>query len=322
MVMFKPGECSFIRWLRKRHNHHNNTLIMMQGETGSGKSYSAIQKTSEYDPEFRIEQVVRNFREFMELIKQDWFIKKKNKIVIFDEPQVSISNRNWQSLTNKLMNYLLSTFRHQQIVVFFVAPYKTFLDSQSMKLIHCVMTTKGINRDKKLCAVRFTLEQYNPDMDKFYHHPLFVLSKFGIQKLNELNIHKPNKKLIEQYEQRKHEFTSNLNIDILKQIIKLENKNAGIVEPKPIKIKEPKIVEPKPIKIKVIKPKVIKIKLPPNITCRSCGYSWHKRSNNSYLKCPKCCHVNIINPTTMTNLNQESLRNHANLISEEAHLQK
>jgi len=263
LVMYKKGECSFVRWLKKRQAHHNNTLIMIQGETGSGKSYSAIQKSIEYDSEFVIQQVVRSFKEFMELINQEWFKKKKNKVIVFDEPQISISSRNWQSLTNKLMNYLLSTFRHQQILVWFVAPYKTFLDSQSMKLVHVVVTTKGINRKKNLCYVKFSIEQYNPNMDKFYHHPLYTLKSGVYQKLTSLHIKKPRKDIVGLYEQRKAEFTSELNQDILRQAIELEHKSG-------------------------------KIKPEPNAECSKCGYKWHTDSKYTRVRCPSCSSGQVV----------------------------
>lgn len=277
LIMYKKGECSFIRWLKKRQKHHNNTLIMIQGETGSGKSYSAIQKAIEYDSDFKIEQCVRDFREFMQLINADWFQEKKNKVVVFDEPQISISSRNWQSLTNKLMNYILSTFRHQQIVVFFVAPYKTFLDSQSMKLVHVVMTTRGIDRKKNLCTVKFSIEQYNPNMDKYYHHSLLVLHGGVYRKLNSLHIKMPRKEIINQYETRKTEFTSRLNADIFKQATELESKS-GV------------------------------IKQEPNAECKKCGYKWHTKSKYKLITCPSC-HLNAGSTTTKeesgVNLNLE-----------------
>lgn len=260
MVMWKADECSFIRWLKKRQAHKNNTLIMVQGETGSGKSLSAIQKSKEYDSDFKIEQCVRTFQEFMELINNPEFPKKKNKIIVFDEPQISISSRNWQSLTNKLMNYLLSTFRHQQIVVFFVAPYKTFLDSQSMKLIHVVMTTREIDRRKNLCHVNFSIEQYNPNMDKTYHHALYVLKDGVYGKLNSLYIRKPDDKLVKQYESRKREFTSKLNASILQQAIELEHKSD----------------------------KINKINKETNVTCSHCGHKWFTNSKIRLVGCSNC----------------------------------
>ena len=268
LIMWKKGECSFIRWLRKGKSHNNNKLIMMQGITGSAKSYSAITKASEFDPEFDVKQVAFTFKEFMEIITSDWFMKKKYKVIVFDEPQISISNRNWQSLANKLMNYLLSTFRSDQIVVFFVAPYKTFLDSQSMKLVHVVMTTQGIDRKKNLAHIKFSIEQYNPDMDKFYHHSLYVLRNGVYNKLNSLYIKLPRKDLIDEYEKRKKKFNDGLKVDILNQINKIEGK--------------------------------VKEKSEPNAECSACNHKWHTKSNYKRIRCPSCASTKIVVVNTIS----------------------
>jgi len=185
MIMYKKGESSWVRWIKKRITHNLNFVSLAQGPTGIGKSWAMLKLAYDIDSTFTIDQVAFDFKGVMEIINAEWFKKKKWKIIIFDEAQTSISNRQWQSKANKLMNYLLSTFRHQNIIFLFTSPYSDFLDSQSMKLLHCVFDCKGWNKKTKKSTMRPKLLQYNSKMKKFYEHSLYAIKKTGTCNLNQ-----------------------------------------------------------------------------------------------------------------------------------------
>jgi hypothetical protein len=216
--MYKEGEDSFIRWIKKRISCNLNFISLFQGATGIGKTWSAISMARMIDEEFNVNQIVFDFKELMAVINSDWFKQKKWKIIIFDEPQITISNRNWQSLNNKMMNWLLSTFRHQNVILVFCSPYVDFLDSQSMKLLHCIFECVGVNKKTDLSRVRPKIQQYNSYMKKTYQHPLYVIKGKKVIALRDWYIPKPSMALIEQYEEKKSAFTSNLNKDILDKL--------------------------------------------------------------------------------------------------------
>ena len=224
IVMYKKGEQSWITWIKKRIAHNLNFISLFQGATGIGKTWSAISVAEMIDKDFSVNQIVFDFRELMDVINSDWFKEKKWKIIIFDEPQITISNRNWQSATNKLMNYLLSTFRHQNVILIFCSPYVDFLDSQSMKLLHCIFECVGVNKKKELSRVRPKIQQYNSYLKKTYQHPLYVIRNKKAVPLRDWYIPKPSDELVELYEQKKTAFTSKLNQDILKTMDKLSGK--------------------------------------------------------------------------------------------------
>lgn len=218
------------------HYYITNNFMITKN---SGKSWGMLSLAYNIDPEFSIDQVAFSFREVMTIINSDWFKKKKWKIILFDEPQTDISNRAWQSLTNKLMNYLVSTFRHQNIVLLFATPYSDFIDSQTKKLIHCVFDVRGHSRKTKKAQIRPKLLQYNSKMKKFYEHSLYVIDRGGYNKLTMMFIDEPPKHLIKPYEEKKTAFTDALNKDIQRQLDALAEKNAPKIlldddEPEPI----------------------------------------------------------------------------------------
>jgi len=220
--MHKQGEQSFILWIKKRIENNLNLLLLTQGSTGIGKSWVELRMAYDIDNTFEIRQVAFTFREVMEILNSDWFYKKKWKIILFDEAQTDISNRQWQSLSNKLMNYLLSTFRHRNIILLFTSPYSDFLDSQSMKLMHVILDCKGWNKKTKKSLVRPKLLQYNSKLKKFYEHSLFVIKDGKTNKLINWWINKPPEHLIKPYEEKKLEFTTKLNKMILAELTSLE----------------------------------------------------------------------------------------------------
>lgn len=225
MVVYKKGELSWVTYIKNRIKQNLNFLSISEGATGIGKSWVMLSLANEIDPEFSVNQVAFSFKEVMEIINADWFKKKRWKQIIFDEAQTDISNRNWQSLTNKLMLYLTSTFRHQNIILYFISPYSDFVDSATMKLIHCKFIVKGHNRRTKITTVRPKLQQYNSKMRKFYEHSLMVCSRKGTMKQTHLYLPKPPERLIIPFEKKKTDFTSSLNKDILDKLNELATKN-------------------------------------------------------------------------------------------------
>jgi len=236
LIKYKQGMRSKIVFTLKRIQKENsNWLELFQGESGSGKTWSAIRDCYERDPDFNVsKQLVFDFRSFMSLINSDWFKEKKIKQIVFDEPQTAISNRQWQSLANKLFNYLLTTFRHQNCIVLFCCPYRDFLDSSSMKMIHCITEMHRIDIKKGLVKTRPKLQQYNSKLKKTYEHSIYVLRRGRPNKMMFDYIPKPPKELIDIYERMKTDFTTSLNKDIENQLTKLEKGKEEPDKPEPI----------------------------------------------------------------------------------------
>jgi len=225
MVMFKHGEDAWITYIKNRIRGNLNFMAIAEGSTGIGKSWAMLSVAHQIDPNFTIDQVAFSFRAVMEILNNPDFKKKKWKVILFDEAQTEISNRAWQSLTNRLLNYLVSTFRHQNVILLFATPYSDFIDSQTQKLLHCKFVVKGHSKQTNLTTIRPKLQQYNSKMKKFYEHSLMVSSKMGTFKITNWKVARPPQHLIDPYEEKKTAFTSGLNKDILKQLEGVEKKN-------------------------------------------------------------------------------------------------
>jgi len=219
MVMFKHGEDAWINYIKKRIRSNLNFIAIAEGSVGVGKSWTMLSVAHKLNPTFTIDQVAFSFKDVMLIMNSTWFKKIKGvKVIFFDEPQIEISNRAWQSLTNKLLNYLVSTFRHLNIVFLMATPYSDFIDSQTQKLIHCKFECKGHSKHTTLSTIRPKLQQWNSNMKKYYYHSLMVSSKRGVYKMSQWKVEKPPQHLIDPYEEKKTQFTSGLNQSILAQL--------------------------------------------------------------------------------------------------------
>jgi len=225
MIMYKQGKLSWVSWVQKRIRENLNFNSLTTGETGSGKSWFDLSFAYAIDKDFEIRQVVFDFKNLMQLLQSEWFHNKKWKVVIFEEMQTSISNRQWQGLVNKLFNYLLSTYRHRNVILLMNSPYADFIDSHTKKLIHTVFEVRGHNNKTKKTHVRPKILQYNSKLKKFYEHSLFVINGGRVMKQVNLFMDKPPQHLIKPYEQKKLEFTTGLNKKIMQELEDYENKD-------------------------------------------------------------------------------------------------
>jgi len=208
---------AWIRYIKQRIKNNKNFLGMVIGPTGSGKSLAAITILNLLNKNFNIDMVIFNGRDLMRLINYGDYKNNGNEVIgfLWDEAGVDLSNRNWQSTTNKVINYLLQTFRHRNFVLLFTAPYMDFIDSATRKLFHATFETCGINKAKQTVTIKAKQLQYNGDKKKFYYHYLKNSIKGeGSVKIKRWKIHRPFKELEDRYEKKKTNFTSKLNKEI------------------------------------------------------------------------------------------------------------
>jgi hypothetical protein len=246
IILKREGEASWVTYIKKRIDNNLNFLSITTGPTGAGKSLADISIGIQIDPEFDPrEQVVFTFGEFMTAIKKfngqvgdEFYLveprvelvtgktplhKRKYKIVIFEESQVVVNRREWASKVNKLFQYLISTFRHQNIIVLFNSPYADYFDGATLKMIHAKFEVRGWNKKTQKTHIRAKLLQYNDKLSKFYEHYLQVITNGRVVKFDgDWKVPKPPQEIVKVYEEMKTAFTNKLNARIEREVAKLE----------------------------------------------------------------------------------------------------
>ena len=219
----KPKEKHWITYIKQRIRKNKNFLGFISGQTGSGKSWTSLSICEDLDSEFNIDRVVFSGIELMKLINGDKL--KRGSAIVFEEVGVEMSNKNWASVTNKMLNYLVQTFRHRGFILIMNSPYMDFVDSATRKLFHAEMSMIGINFKTVEGRVKPQLIQYNSRLQKFYYKRLKVITSHDVLPVTIWNVHKPKKDLIDAYELKKRAYTNALNEKILSELRAVEEKD-------------------------------------------------------------------------------------------------
>jgi hypothetical protein len=214
----------FINRIRARTKFQNkNWLAIICGETGSGKSYSALSLAKQIGGKVF---TVFTPLEFLSLLNCGKL--SKGDVIIFDEAGVGMSSREWYSVQNKLLGTVLQTFRNMNVSVIFTTPNLSFIDVQARKLFHCYMDTAYIDYKKEEAYLKVYNIQVNSRLDKIYYKkPRFTNDEGRVYTMSHLVLNKPDKKMSEYYENKKTEYTEKLNANALKELtepkVKKEN---------------------------------------------------------------------------------------------------
>lgn len=216
---------SWVRYIRNRVLKKNkNFIVALTGATGSGKSWSSLSIGEMIDPNFTEERVIFKGSKFMELLNVDGeSVLNSGAVIVWDEAGVDLSSKNWYSTINKLLNLVMQTFRHRNIVLIFTVPYGDFVDSSTRKLFHAEFKTIKINTVKRACEIKPKLLQYNSELRKWYAKYLIAKNELGFIKIKKWSIPKPHDDLIERYEEKKRAFTMELNNKVQRTLLKLDS---------------------------------------------------------------------------------------------------
>lgn len=221
-ILGKPKEKYWITYIKQRIRNNLNFLGFVSGPTGSGKSYSSLRICEELDPEFTIERCVFGGLELMNLINSG--VLKRGSAIVFEEIGVALSSKNWQSITNKMINYLLQTFRHRNFILIMNSPYMDFVDASTRKLFHAEMRTVGKDYKKQEVKLKPQLIQYNSRLQKFYFKRLKVVRPEGKVPIDIWRVAKPSEPLRKLYEIKKKQYTDRLNKKICDELEAIEQK--------------------------------------------------------------------------------------------------
>jgi len=226
-VVKDRGGGYFSSYIRKRIEHKKNFLACITGQTGSGKSYTALRFAETLDPDFDIDQCVFTAKEFMRLVNGEVKELRDGSNIIFDEIQVTMGHLDYFTLQAKLINYILQTFRHRRFVLWVTSPHFSFINASSRKLFHSRLETVGIDYKSKQVSLKPFLIQINQRSGQAYFKYLRVwTAEDGVIPLKKVKAGLPSKDLLNAYEKKKSEFTKRLNKEIMRDLERFEKDKA------------------------------------------------------------------------------------------------
>lgn len=87
-------------------------------------------------------------------------------MIVFDEVGVGIPARDWYTISNKMLSYVLQTFRYENLSVIFTCSSFDFIDVQTRKPFHTYIETLAISDEKNLVTAKLMEIQNNPKVWK------------------------------------------------------------------------------------------------------------------------------------------------------------
>ena len=117
------------------HTPIHNNFFLDNGvlSHNSGKSYAAIKLAETMDKSFGVNRIVFTAEDFIALLKKDDLAK--GSVVIWDEVGVGLNSKQWFSMFNKVVNWVLQVFRRRNLIVLFTTPDAKFIDSDTRRFM-------------------------------------------------------------------------------------------------------------------------------------------------------------------------------------------
>jgi biotin operon repressor len=219
-----------------------NALIGIFGQTGNGKSLTAIQfirglylyrNGKEPSNEYLLNHIYFKAKDFMGAMqKVSDELHSKGKVTkgeahLWDETGVDASSKDALSMKNKILGWLIQTFRNQQQVILFTTPSFFMLDKTIRNLLHYYFEVVTVDEKKKIAVVKPLELQYNVRINKMYYHNLIYPTQEGDIEIEFMGVPKITNELEKMYERKKNLFTKTLNDDIMMHFKRMEMKEKG-----------------------------------------------------------------------------------------------
>ncbi len=209
-------EKPFIEDIKKRIRKNENCLIIVVGRTGVGKSYASMRIAEVLDSGFGLDRIAFKGKDFIEIADRDL---PKGSVIMLDEAGISMDNRTWWETHNRMINYLLQTFRHRNLIAILTVPQLNFIDKKSLALFHIVLEVVGKNMAHRFAVVKPKHIIARPtnltDKNFLMMFPMIKDNAGSLVKVTRLRVKLPSLRLRHDYEKVKSKFTSDLRNDSL-----------------------------------------------------------------------------------------------------------
>jgi len=225
----------FYDWVVWRVEKNKNLIMVINGETGSGKTYAALRMALDVSRLFNSHFTLKDNMDFnhKDLLKKTKLPEndKPGTCFVFEEVGAvggGASNREWQSKSNQMFDSFIQTSRHRNHVLIMTCPSLSFLDSRARKLVHIQGIMQGINFQNKKSVMKLYRLQHHMRKDKTYFKLLRYKVYGQTYKLSSLGFELIPEDITKEYERIKTKYTDALYDKIINEG---ENKKVRAGEP-------------------------------------------------------------------------------------------
>lgn len=206
--------------LHSRKSKGLNSIILVMGARGIGKSYLSLKIGETYDHNFNVNNVIFTMEEFLTRLNE----VKKYAWLVFDETGLEVAAREFMTIINKVMSYIAQSFRYTAVNLICVVPNPDMVDIHIRELADfwIVVTNRG--------HARVYRTRMNPFRSGSLSTPL----------LCKLNITLPSQPLCDEYESKRRMVLDSKYTIYLQEILKQKGKG---IEPVNKRLEAIKLLE-------------------------------------------------------------------------------
>jgi len=196
--------------LDRIHEKNKNYILVVCGETGSGKTYAATRMAEQLDPTFNADRIkfppIKDLTDTMLEKKKNGELKQ-GMFWVLDEGGIAQSNRRWYSDANVYFNFILQSFRKWAQGVITTLPHLNLLDPQSRQFRNAFARMEA--RGRVIYYNSYQIEKNGEVYDCYYR-------KDG-EKIKKIDLPMPQRIDMEEYEKRKDNFIEDIMQDKIKE---------------------------------------------------------------------------------------------------------
>jgi len=221
---------------KRIYYYDQNVLLIVVGGTGTCKSGSALTLGHQLDVttkkskvkgepaecigRFNVDRVVFKAEDFISLVNSNI---PKGSVIIWDETGVEHDARNYYSLKNKLVKYVMQTFRYKNFILIMTVPDLKSIDVGTRRLLHCYLEMKGPTGNRKMAKGDVKFVQVNPQTGKSYYKKMRFYKDGEKKTLDSYFILKPYPELENAYKDKKKIMTTEWYNNFNEQLAYMEN---------------------------------------------------------------------------------------------------
>jgi len=203
---------------------NQNYICVVDGPTGSGKSYTCLGLGEMQSPRFDAAvHVVFDILMFVQLVRSDKV--QQGDVVIFEEVGVAASNRSWFLPENKWLSFINQIFRTKNLIVYYNAPEAEMAEKNLLRLAHAKIETQTINREEEVNVIKvFDPAKYNARKNEWYRQRVGFRRLGKTYKVDRYRIARPSIKTIRIYEKMREAYLNTQTAMAEKELIESKDK--------------------------------------------------------------------------------------------------
>jgi hypothetical protein len=233
----KPQPHSWCRWAVNRvKNRNNSTNIRFIGDTGSGKSWSALfmaeQMAKMMNKEIEGDDIYFGIGDVIRKVEKD--PPKPGTIFFIDEQQIEGGSGEWMNLRGKAYTAFFSTVRSKRYIIISTMPFADMIIKKVRRFFHLEIETLSVNENAQVVNTKPRALSYHKHKDKTYRMRLIMKIKNPITgktksiKIDTWQVPKPSDEIIELYEEKKAKFQQETYSKLVRDLDKFEGKQKEI----------------------------------------------------------------------------------------------